>query len=171
MHIEVANEAVAQQHLPQLNDLLINSVNSGASIGWIPPLSEESAEDYWRSRIAEIGVGSRVLLLAWEGETIVGSAQLGLEQRENGNHRAEVQKVMVHTDYRRRGVAEQLMQMLEECAIQHKRSFLFLDTRQGDAAEALYLKLGYHKAGAIPQYVRNPGGEFHATVLYYKILS
>jgi hypothetical protein len=60
--------------------------------------------------------------------------------------------------------------VLEGCAIQNNRSLLFLDTREGDPAEALYLKLGYVKAGAIPQYVRNPDGSLHATVVYYKIL-
>jgi acetyltransferase len=88
MQVEVANEAVTQQNLPQLNTLLVNAVNSGASIGWIPPMSESAAEAYWRSRMAEIDAGSRVLLLAWEDEIVIGSAQLGLEQRENGNHRA-----------------------------------------------------------------------------------
>lgn len=170
MRIEVASEALALRYLAQLNNLLINNVNSGASIGWLPPMQEAAAESYWRSRITEIGAGSRILLFAWEDELIVGSAQLGLEQRENGNHRAEVQKVMVHTDYRRRGIASELMRTLEDCAVQNDRSLLFLDTRQGDPSEDLYLKLGYVRVGAIPQYVRNPDGGFHATVLYYKIL-
>lgn len=171
MHIEVAGAAVAQENLPQLNDLLIATVNSGASIGWLPPMKETVADRYWHSRIAAIGEGHCVLLLAWEEATLIGSAQLSLEQRENGNHRAEVQKVMVHTDYRRRGVARQLMLALEDQAVQAKRSLLFLDTRQGDPAEALYLQVGYVKVGAIPHYVRNGDGDFEATVLYYKILS
>jgi ribosomal protein S18 acetylase RimI-like enzyme len=170
MRIELASEAAAQECLPQLNELLMNAVNSGASIGWLPPLNEAAAESYWNSRMPEISAGNRVLLLGWEGDTLVGSAQLGLEQRENGNHRAEVQKVMVHTDYRRRGIAQQLMRVLEECAVQNQRSLLFLDTREGDAAEELYQKLGYVKVGAIPNYVRKTGGGFEGTVVYYKIL-
>lgn len=170
MRIEIASQTAAEQNLAQLNALLINNVDSGASIGWLPPLQESEAESYWRSRFVEIGAGSRVLLFAWEHERIIGSAQLGLEQRENGNHRAEVQKVMVHTDFRQRGIGRALMQRLEECARQHQRSLLFLDTRQGDPSEALYLKTGYVRVGAIPNYVRNPNGDLVATVLYYKIL-
>lgn len=170
MHIENASEAAAQAHLGQLKALLVNAVNSGASIGWLPPLDEAEAERYWRSRLPEIGAGSRALFLAWEGERIIGSAQLGFEQRENGSHRAEVQKVMVHTDYRQRGVGRGLMLALEAFAIQQGRSLLFLDTREGDAAEGLYQKLGYTRVGAIPNYARNPGGGFAATVVYYKIV-
>lgn len=169
MHIENATQATAQQHLRPLMNLLINNVDGGASIGWLPPMKESAAQTYWYSRFAEIGAGSRILLLAWEAEILVGSAQLALEQRQNGSHRAEVQKVMVHTAYRRRGIARQLMQALEDCAIQHQRSLLFLDTREGDPSEALYTQMGYTRVGAIPHYVSDPGG-FSATVLYYKIL-
>ena len=170
MRIEIASEAATRQNLAQLIDLLVNTVNDGASIGWIPPIDKATAADYWQERIPEIGAGNRVLWLAWEGEMLIGSAQLGLEQRENGNHRAEVQKVMVRTDYRRRGIARQLMLALEDYAIHAHRSLLFLDTRQGDPSENLYLNVGYVKAGVIPQYARNENGDLVATVIYYKIL-
>jgi len=171
MHITTADEPAVHQHLDPLNTLLTETVNSGASIGWIPPLDAADAENYWRSRTAEISVGSRILLLAWEGETLVGSAQLALEQRENGNHRAEVQKVMVHSAFRRRGIGRALMLALETFAIEKNRSLLFLDTRQGDPSEALYSSMGYVRAGAIPNYARSQNGDLEATVFYYKILA
>ena len=170
MNIELADADAAERHMGLLTDLLIDAVNSGASIGWLPPLSASAAEDYWRSRRAEIVEGSRLLLLAWDGDTLVGTAQLGLEQRENGSHRAEVQKVLVHSDHRRRGAASQLMLALEAEAIRLGRSLLFLDTREGDAAEQLYRQMGFTRVGAIPNYVRSADGGFEATVVYYKIL-
>ena len=170
MRIEAANEALARKHLSQLNDLLVRTVDDGASIGWLPPMSDSAAAAYWQERFAAVGEGSCVLLLAWEGETLVGSAQLRLEQRENGIHRAEVQKVMVHPDHRRRGVARQLMRVLEDHARQNQRSLLVLDTRLGDPSEALYHQMGYEKVGEIPYYVINPSGSLHATVVYYKFL-
>lgn len=171
MQIESADAVIAEHHLRQLIDLLVQAVDGGASIGWLPPMQPSAAEDYWRGRIAAIHAGTCILLLVWDHNAIVGTAQLGLEQRENGNHRAEVQKVIVHPDHRRRGIARQLMHALEEQAIQHNRSLLFLDTREGDPAEALYRGLGYVRVGAIPNYVRATGGGFEATVVYYKILT
>jgi len=170
MRIEAADETTAKQYITRLRDLLINAVDSGASIGWVSSVSASDAEAYWRDRIDAVAAGCCVLLLAWEDDVLVGTAQLGLEQRENGLHRAEVQKVMVHTDYRRRGIANQLMAALETQAIHHHRTLLVLDTRQGDASEELYRKLGYVEAGAIPQYCRSANGQLDPTVLYYKLL-
>ena len=171
MRINLANSSEAQSVLAQLNDLLINAVTSGASIGFLPPLSQADAEAYWRGRIEAIEDGGCILLLAWEDDVLVGSAQLGLERRANGNHRAEVQKVMVHTDFRRRGIGKLLMLALEDVAIKDKRSLLVLDTRQGDPSEKLYRQLGYIEVGTIPQYARSATGDLHATAFYYKILS
>ncbi len=171
MHVEIASAVSAEQHRDQLNDLMIDSVNTGASIGWIMPMPRAEADAYWRARIAEVEAGSRVLLLAWIDDALVGSAQLGLEQRPNGTHRAEVQKLLVHSAYRRRGIARQLLTTLEACARAAQRSLLFLDTRQGDVAEHLYQAFGYQRVGAIPNYVTNEHGEFEATVVYYKLLT
>jgi acetyltransferase len=170
LHIERASSSTLPDHLPRLNRLLIKTINAGASMGWLPPLSEAAAASFWRARNAELAAGSRAIFLAWEGDALIGSAQLSLEARENGDHRAEVQKLMVDTDYRRRGVGEALMRALEQHAIAVKRSLLFLDTREGDPSEQLYAKLGYQRVGAIPNYVRNPDGAFAATVIYCKIL-
>lgn len=173
MYIDIAAD-VTPDALRQLSDLLVSLVNSGASIGWIPPMQLTTAQAYWHDRIAALNAGQCVLLLAWHDEartTLTGTAQLNLHQRENGRHRAEVQKVLVHLDYRRRGIARQLMHQLEACARHHDRSLLFLDTREGDPAERLYQAMGYTRVGVLPQYVRNAAGDFEATVFYYKILS
>ncbi|MCA9885702.1 MAG: GNAT family N-acetyltransferase [Anaerolineae bacterium] len=170
MHITQARTADVETHMPQLCDLLIDTVESGASIGWIPPISRADADRYWQGRADAINEGACVLLIAWEDAAIVGSAQLGLEQRANGNHRAEVQKVMVHTRQRRQGIGQALMLALEDYAIKGGRTLLFLDTRQGDPSEGLYRKVGYIHAGTIPQYARSANGNLHATAFYYKIL-
>jgi len=171
MYIEVASEEVARQAQPQLVNLIIRTVDDGASIGWLPPMPSAEAEAYWAGRIAAVHNDETILLLAWDAETLIGTAQLRLEQRPNGIHRAEVQKVMVHPNHRQRGIGKALMLTLEEQARHHHRSMLFLDTREGDASEGLYQKMGYARVGAIPNYVLNPDGDFAATVVYAKILA
>jgi ribosomal protein S18 acetylase RimI-like enzyme len=81
-----------------------------------------------------------------------------------------VQRVLVHRSARRQGIAEQLMHRLEEIARERGRSLLVLDTREGDAAERLYEKLGYTVAGVIPGYARSADGSLDASVFYYKQL-
>jgi acetyltransferase len=47
-----------------------------------------------------------------------------------------------------------------------------LDTEQGGAGERLYERLGYQRAGVIPDFARSSyTGTLHATVLFYKQLN
>lgn len=156
--------------LPQLTEILIDSVHDGASVGFIPPLAEAEAQAYWRSRRAGMESGDLVLLGAWQGEQLVGTAQLGLEQRANGNHRGEVMKLLVHTQARRQGIGRELMLALETLALEEQRSLLVLDTRHGDPSNFLYASLGYQLVGIIPNYARSANGELDAGAFYYKLI-
>lgn len=151
-------------------DLLIDVVENGASIGFLPPLSQDDALTYWQSRINGIKSGKIVLLVAHRDDVITGCVQLALEQRFNGNHRAEVQKLMVHTTHRRQGIGRELMVALEQFANSNGRTTLILDTRHGDPSELLYQSMDYVQAGIIPQYARSADGTLHSTVFYYKLL-
>ncbi|MEN9934260.1 MAG: hypothetical protein RLZZ387_839 [Chloroflexota bacterium] len=168
--IESLSAAQARDALPELAKLLRDSVESGASIGFVLPLEQEAVDAYWEKVIADLEVGARVLLLAYLEGRAVGTAQLGLEGRQNGNHRAEVQKVLVHTTARRRGVGRALMDALEAEARARTRTLLVLDTA-GDDAERVYCAAGYTLVGRIPDYARSPHGDgFDATAIYYKAL-
>jgi acetyltransferase len=81
-----------------------------------------------------------------------------------------VQKVIVHTAFRRRGIGKVLMQAIERAAIDAKRSLLVLDTLHGEAAELLYQEMGYHLVGIIPYFAKNADGGLDATAVYYKFL-
>jgi acetyltransferase len=149
-----------QRALPTLVDLLIDSVEGGASIGFLPP---------WREVSEGISAGNRILLVVYgESEAIIGCVQLELAMRPNGAHRAEVQKLMVLSSHRRRGLGRALMQGVERTAAVQRRSLLVLDTRKDDPSEQLYVSMGYQRAGEIPNYARSAGGALHTTVLLYK---
>jgi ribosomal protein S18 acetylase RimI-like enzyme len=156
--------------LSELMELLRDAVDGGASVGFLPPLTTQEAQAYWETILGELDTGARILLGAFQGETLVGAVQLELALRANGRHRAEVQKFMVFSTARRQGVAQALMEALEEEARREGRSLLILDTRQGDPSEALYRKLGYTVAGVIPQFARSANGELHPTVFLYKLV-
>ena len=154
--------------------LLRNVVDDGGSVGFLPPLSADDAREYWESVAVSVKGGGRCLWGARDagapGGPIIGTVQLDLEKRANGNHRAEVIKLMVHTSGRRRGVGRALMLVAQEEARRRGRRTLVLDTRQGDPSEALYRSLGWTFAGAIPQYARSANGALHATAIYYLLL-
>ncbi|WP_188540814.1 GNAT family N-acetyltransferase [Paenibacillus segetis] len=148
----------------QFSDLLIRVVEDGASIGFLPPLSMDEAVKYWND-VIEPGV---ILWAAVLNDTLVGTVQLQLAQKQNARHRAEIAKLMVHPQYRRKGIAQLLMQAAEDQARMEGRSLLILDTRAGDPSNKLYLSLDYIEAGRIPNFAQSADGTLHETVLYYK---
>jgi acetyltransferase len=97
--------------------------------------------------------------------------QLELALRPNALHRAEVQKVMVLTTARRRGIGRALMVAVEVEARRLGRTTLVLDTRQGDPSERLYLGVGCQCAGIIPRYAKSATGVLDGSVFYYKLLT
>lgn len=154
----------------QLVLLLCDCVDSGASVGFIRPFSQPESQEYWDGVQADIAKGTRYLLVANLSGKLVGTVQVSVCNKANGLHRAEIEKLMVHTQARGRGVAKLLMQEAEVLAGTLCRSLLVLDTKKGDIAEGMYSKLGYVKVGEIPGFALSSSGELDATVLFYKEL-
>ena len=169
--IEASSAEAAPSDLPALSALLNDAVESGASIGFVPPLAAGEADAYWRTVVAALREGARVLLVARDAAgAVVGSAQLELAVRPNARHRAEVAKVMVHTQARRQGIGRALMRAVEAEARRRGRTTLVLDTRRGDHAERLYAGVGWTLAGVIPKYARSADGRVDPSAFYYKLL-
>ncbi|GAE32624.1 GNAT family N-acetyltransferase [Halalkalibacter hemicellulosilyticus] len=152
--------------LNDLTHLLIDVVNEGASIGFLPPISEGEAEAYWKGVLKQ-GI---ILWVAKINEEVCGAVQLHFTDKENGLHRAEVAKLMVNSNHRRKGIGKKLMNVLHEKAKSHRIKLLVLDTRLGDPSNKLYKSIGYYKVGEIPKYAKSSTGELDATVFYYKEL-
>lgn len=171
MPLERLSSDTAPAHLPALTALLQDAVEGGASVGFLPPLAQAEAHNYWQNVIADLPAGFRRLLVWLEAGEVVGTVQLELAQKPNGRHRAEVQKLMVHRAWRGRGIAAALMEAVETEARQARRSLLVLDTVRGGTAERLYNRLGWIEAGSIPHFALSGGGILEATVIFYKLIS
>ena len=168
MTITALTPEQAEREIDQLVDLLIDAVDSGASIGFMPPLDRSEAIAYWRDVIAAMSAGHRIMLAALDDDLIQGSIQLALEMRANGNHRAEAMKLFVHRLTRRRGLARALMIEAESTARALGRTLLVMDTRKGGEAEKLCESLGYVRFGEVPEYARSGDGALHTTVFFYR---
>ena len=155
--------------VPGLCALLQDAVHGGASIGFLAPLAMPSVLRYWRGVFADLD-RRQVLWIALDNGAVVGTVQLGLCLKENGSHRAEVQKLLVRSDHQRRGIARDLMQVVDKYAVANNRSLLVLDTIAGSPAEPLYQHLGWQKSGEIPAYAAMPDGELRPTAVYYRLL-
>ncbi|MGO2725644.1 MAG: GNAT family N-acetyltransferase [Raoultella ornithinolytica] len=158
------------ENLSPLSDILADCVNGGASVSFMLPFSLQMARTFWL-RIAEsVAAGERLVLVAEHAGQIVGTVQLVIDQPENQPHRADVAKLLVHQNARRQGLANALMNYLEQLAREQGKSVLVLDTATGSGAERFYVQCGWEKAGEIPRYALMPDGAMTATSLFYKIL-
>ena len=168
--IHQLDAAAAEALAPQLCPLLQDAVASGGSLGFWRPLGDDRARAYWRTTIAEVDAGERLLLVALREGEALGSVQLALASKQNAPHRAEVQKLMVFRAARRQGIGQMLMRAVERLAYDAGRTLLVLDTNTGSDAERLYAALGYQRAGVIPRYSVEADGAERATTLFYKSL-
>ncbi|MEE4411809.1 MULTISPECIES: GNAT family N-acetyltransferase [unclassified Serratia (in: enterobacteria)] len=171
IEIQQLNADEVQNALPELAEMLQASVSQGASIGFVMPFTLEQAQAFWCRLLPAIEREERILLVARQAGRVVGTVQLLLDMPDNGRHRAEVVKLMVHPQARRQGIARELMLQIQQRAIQHQRHLLVLDTLTGDTAEGMYRQLGFQLAGSIPQYARaSNGSALDATSYMYKLL-
>lgn len=154
-----------------LVELLLDAVRQGASVGFLDDLEAGQARVYFDGVEQALRTRQSVLWVATEGQSVIGSVQLALCLKPNGLNRAEVNKLLVLQAARRRGIGARLMQALEHQAVRTRRGLLYLDTEAGSPAEAFYQRLGYLRAGEIPDYAARPDGTYHPTVFYYKRLS
>lgn len=170
MHIKTLTSHEIEARLAQFSDLLIDVVNGGASVSFLPPLAKEIADRFWQRVIAEVASGQKILLAAIIDDQVVGSVQLALMPMPNQPHRAEVQKLLVLKSCRQRGIGQALMLTLEQVALEVGRTLLFLDTLQGDSGDRLYRRLGWTELGVVPKFALIDDHTFAATVFFYKHL-
>lgn len=158
------------RHSAALCELLSDSVESGASVGFVLPINHTEIQEYWQGVADSLSSNHQLFVATNDNGAIIGSVQIEIPTKANGSHRAEVQKLMVHTSAQGQGVAKALMQHIEDAAKSLEVTLLVLDTRLGDTASYLYRKVGYIEAGQIPHFAKNSEGGFDATVYFYKLI-
>jgi GNAT superfamily N-acetyltransferase len=163
---------IGERELDGLCAVLIDCVDGGASVSFMQPMSRAKAETFWCRVAASMARGERLLLVATETHgRLVGTVQVVWAEPENQPHRADIAKMLVHRDARRRGVGAALLAAAEHCALAAGRTLLVLDTVTGGAGERLYERCGWQRCGVIPGYALWPEGGPCATTIFFKALA
>ncbi|MEV8540274.1 GNAT family N-acetyltransferase [Streptomyces sp. NPDC051572] len=152
----------------ELADLLVDTVDDGASIGFLAPLGRAAAVDWWRERADGVAAGRLAVWVALSGDRVVGTVSLAFPDKPNSRHRAELVKLMVHREARGSGLGRRLLTVAEDAAVAAGITLLHLDTETDSPAEHLYRSAGWTRAGVIPDYAASPTGVLRPTTLYYK---
>ena len=155
----------------ELAEVLRDCVEGGASVGFMLPLAPGRPEAFWHQVAASVAAGGRHLLVA-EDEVgrICATLSLVVDMPDNQPHRADVSKMLVHRRARRQGMAERLLKAVEAKAQELGRTMLVLDTVTGSDASRVYERLGWLRAGDIPNYALMPDGSLCSTTYYFKPL-
>ncbi|UTW00714.1 GNAT family N-acetyltransferase [Marinomonas rhizomae] len=155
-------------YLDDLVELLCDAVDSGAPIGFLPPMSESEAKAYWLFINDDLQANARQVLLVREDDKVVGSVQIAMSPKANALHRCDVEKLMVHTQAREHGLGGKLMQGVERVAASMQRQLLILEVRSDDIAHDMYVNMGYIPFGEVPGYTRSANGMLHNATFFYK---
>ena len=151
-----------------LSELLVETVASGGSVSFMHPLPPEVADAFWRDSLAAAARGERIVLGAFDGESLIATVTLLLGLPPNQPHRAEIAKMMTRLSHRHRGIASALMRAAEKLALERGRTLLVLDTAVDEGASGLYEGLGFNLTGIIPDYALRPHGGLTGTMIYWK---
>ncbi|HVE51730.1 MAG TPA: GNAT family N-acetyltransferase [Casimicrobiaceae bacterium] len=165
-------DAVAlDRHRDELVAILADAIESNASVGYILPIDATTIAGYWQKVIEEVAAGERYVFGTFVDDRLVGSVQLVPCAKPNQPHRADVQKLLVRSEWRGQGIGERLMIELEALALAQGRWLLLLDTRTGSKADALYTKWGWQVVGRVPDFALDPDGRLADCTFYWKRLS
>ncbi|MEV5437034.1 GNAT family N-acetyltransferase [Streptomyces sp. NPDC052682] len=170
MTVSRLDESQVLQRAEELAALLADTVDGGASVGFLAPLGRPQAVAWWRGRAAAVAAGQLAVWAAYGEGRVLGTVSLVFPDKPNSRHRAELVKLMVHRDARGQGLGRALLATAEQAAAAAGITLLHLDTETDSPAEHLYRSAGWMPIGSIPDYAADPGGVLRPTTIYYKRL-
>jgi GNAT superfamily N-acetyltransferase len=158
----------AEAALPALATVLVDAVESGASVNFVAGFSQEDALAFWRGQRGGLSDGSRHIIVAESEGAILGTVVVSFAPQPNQPHRADIGKMLVHRRARGRGTGRRLLEAAEALALAHGRTLLTLDTEAGSAGDRLYRRCGWTPIGSIPDYSLTPDGRLMPATFFYK---
>lgn len=160
--------AEAERRLGELGAILRDAVESGASVNFLEGFTQGEAEEFWRGQISGLADGGRHLLVAEDGDRLIGTVVLTKAPQPNQPHRADVGKMLVLASHRRKGVGRRLLDAVEALAREEGRTLLMLDTTLGSSGDLLYRSCGWVQYGIVPGHALSTLGVPTATAFFYK---
>jgi len=147
--------------------LLKDAVEVGGTIGFMLPMTEDKLNRYWNGVARDMEAGERELLAAIEHGKVIGAIQIAYQKAESTSHRADLQKLIVHSSEHRRGIARALLvDALERMPALGIAMYTITTFKEG-VAEALVRSLLFTRFGVMPHYGLTPDGKLHDASMHY----
>ena len=168
--VETLDAAAFRAAIPDLAELLVDAVESGAGVSFLGGVTVAETGRWWGTIEGEVAAGVITPFVAMLDGRIVGCVLLARSTIPNSPHRAEIRRMLVHSSARRRGIARVLLGAAEARARDDGRWLLVLDTVTGSAADALYRSLGWQETGVVPNFAMLPDGRPSPATFFWKDL-
>lgn len=170
LEIRALTAADAHWQLDGLCELLEDGVRSGASLGFLAPLSRREAEQDWQDLQPTLSDADQLWVACADGR-LLGCLRLRLATSADARHRATVERLVVHSTHRRRGIARALLATAEQAAQAQGRTLLLIEVDADGAAAGALQRLGWRVAGSIPAYAAAPDGRLRDGALLFRQLA
>lgn len=164
-------------YLPSLCSLLQACVNPDpptSSIGFLAPLSESDAEEYWMTVGLKLDPAHHLFVLVDADDAaheVLATVQLVTVLKPTHKHRGEIAKLLVRPSARRRGLGKLMMHHVENFAKKEmKMRLLTLDTETMTPAQAFYDSIGWIQWGTCPDYTVFADGKLGSATFFRKHL-
>lgn len=165
--IRILKEGEAHHRIDELAAILHDCVIKGASVNFMNPFSMAEARDFFTTTAEAVARNELVLFAALDNDRAVGTCQLVPAKKPNQPHRADLAKLLVHSNHRNKGIGALLLAAADQEVKRRGLKLVTLDTAL-DTAERLYERAGYIRAGVIPNFALWPDGGYCDTVYFYK---
>lgn len=147
--------------------LLRDAVESGGTVGFVLPVTDDKLNRYWTGVARDLEAGERELLAAIEHGKVIGALQIAYEKAESVRHRADLQKLIVHSSEHRRGIARALLVAALERMPALGVAMYTITTFKEGVAENLVRSLLFTRFGVMPHYGLTPDGKLHDASMHY----
>lgn len=170
-NLEIFNGSatVNESEVDDLVELIHDAIHHHHSVGFLLSTTKEELREFWLEEIAHLKM-SNTFVIARHSDRIIGIVILSRETRPNGRHRAELRKLIVHSDFQRLGIGKALVDEATLVAKTLGLSLLYLDSATDFLVDTVYESWGWQKAGSIPDYSSKPDGTLEPTTYFYKRL-
>lgn len=158
MHL-VTNPDLTAQLREQLIALWVTVVEDGGAVGFVRPASCDDVADTAHAAFDRVAVGLDDLVVALDGDAVVGFGFLERSATELQGHVGTVRRLQRAPAHAGRGIGAAVLAELERLAHDRGLTLITLNVRGGTGRERFYLANGYTLDARLPGRLRVEGGQ------------
>lgn len=161
------NDAIRVELNPQLSEELADRLiqiwievgNAGGAVGVPVPTERKHVEPLADKALYRVREGDEYLVVAYDGEEIVGFGFLDRGRGPLFRHWAMIKRLQVQPSRQGEGIGAALLAAMERFASELGLEQLHLTVRGGTGIEKFYVRHGYDVVAVIPDIIRVAPGD------------